>query len=170
MYGKEKQFYFPHRLPMNSDNGFKRSDWIGQQKVWASAPPALRKMAAQYFLIPQTVESLGWETRRALMLSLKSRMRSSDGSSSKIVFAPFEDFKKTIVHSLGVTVTCTKIVQFRGPGGEGAEGEEKCSGRMGVLIEWSSGVFPAVKQEYLKPCTACMLQITVSHWWRDLHW
>ncbi|KAJ7340594.1 hypothetical protein DFH08DRAFT_811806 [Mycena albidolilacea] len=117
MYGKEKQFYFPHCLPMNSDNVFKKSDWIGQQKAWASAPAALRKIAAQYFLIPQTVESLGRETRRPLMLSLKSRMRSLDrvASSSKIVFAPFEDFKKTIVHSLGVTVTCTKIVQFRGP-------------------------------------------------------
>jgi hypothetical protein len=56
MYGKEKQFYFLHRLPMNSDNSFKKSDWIGQQKAWASAPPALRKIAAQYFLIPQTLE------------------------------------------------------------------------------------------------------------------
>jgi hypothetical protein len=41
---------------MNSDNNFKKSDWIGQQKAWASAPPALRKIAAQYFLIPQTLE------------------------------------------------------------------------------------------------------------------
>jgi hypothetical protein len=41
---------------MDSDNGFKKSDWIGQQNAWASAPPALRKIAAQYFLIPQTLE------------------------------------------------------------------------------------------------------------------
>ncbi|KAJ7690158.1 hypothetical protein B0H14DRAFT_2652514 [Mycena olivaceomarginata] len=41
---------------MNSDNNFKESDWIGQQKAWASAPPALRKIAAQYFLIPQMLE------------------------------------------------------------------------------------------------------------------
>ncbi|KAJ6589766.1 hypothetical protein B0H19DRAFT_1249286 [Mycena capillaripes] len=41
---------------MDSDNGFKMSDWIGQQKAWATAPPTLREIAAQYFLIPQTLE------------------------------------------------------------------------------------------------------------------
>jgi hypothetical protein len=50
MYGKEKQCYFPHHLPMDSDNGFKKSNWIGQQRVWASTPPALRKIAAQYLI------------------------------------------------------------------------------------------------------------------------
>ncbi|KAJ6549881.1 hypothetical protein B0H19DRAFT_1298247 [Mycena capillaripes] len=55
IYGKEKQCYFPHHLPMDSDNGFKKSDQI-EQKVWASAPPALSKIAAQCFLIPQTLE------------------------------------------------------------------------------------------------------------------
>ncbi|KAJ6525397.1 hypothetical protein B0H19DRAFT_1084945 [Mycena capillaripes] len=41
---------------MNSDNSFKKSNWIGQQNAWASAPPPLRKLAAKYFRIPQTLE------------------------------------------------------------------------------------------------------------------
>ncbi|KAJ7315104.1 hypothetical protein DFH08DRAFT_820706 [Mycena albidolilacea] len=31
---------------MNSNNGYKKSDWIGKQKARASAPPALRKIAS----------------------------------------------------------------------------------------------------------------------------
>ncbi|KAJ7728640.1 hypothetical protein B0H16DRAFT_1470401 [Mycena metata] len=34
----------------------KRSDWIGQGRAWASVPPAVRKIAAEYFLIPQELE------------------------------------------------------------------------------------------------------------------
>ncbi|KAJ6506497.1 hypothetical protein C8R45DRAFT_922675 [Mycena sanguinolenta] len=56
------------------------------------------------------------ETQRPLRPSSKSRTsrQSLDVSSSKIVFEPSENFKKVIVHSLGVTVTPTKIVPFRG--------------------------------------------------------
>ncbi|KAJ7739404.1 hypothetical protein B0H16DRAFT_1529681 [Mycena metata] len=34
----------------------KKSDWIGEGRAWASVPPAVRKIAAEYFLIPQELE------------------------------------------------------------------------------------------------------------------
>lgn len=43
-------------LPMDTDNTFKKSEWIGQQRLWATAPPALKKIAAQWFMIPQELE------------------------------------------------------------------------------------------------------------------
>jgi hypothetical protein len=41
---------------MDTENIFRKSEWIGQQKAWAAAPPRLRKMAAEFFLIPQKLE------------------------------------------------------------------------------------------------------------------
>ncbi|KAJ7841019.1 hypothetical protein B0H13DRAFT_2365906 [Mycena leptocephala] len=32
------------------------SDWIGQQKTWATVPPRVRKAAAELFLVPQELE------------------------------------------------------------------------------------------------------------------
>ncbi|KAJ6530632.1 hypothetical protein B0H19DRAFT_1082364 [Mycena capillaripes] len=182
---------------------FQKSDWIGQQKAWAAILPVLRKIAAQYFLIPQTLEHdlvpspylpspealAGLRDLRTTNPALHAALsqttetdptseapdngegddpyqvvdvyddcdiplavvsdhllsggssiannsavvqnggivqlgeaeisdaeeESDAPSSSKIGFAPFEDVRKFIVHSLGITVTCTKIVQFRGP-------------------------------------------------------
>jgi hypothetical protein len=37
-------------------DAFKKSNWIGKGKKWADAPPALRKIVAQWFLIPQVLE------------------------------------------------------------------------------------------------------------------
>ncbi|KAJ6530904.1 hypothetical protein B0H10DRAFT_2141026 [Mycena sp. CBHHK59/15] len=39
---------------MDTNNIFKKSDWIAQGKVWASALPMVRKTAAEFFSIPQT--------------------------------------------------------------------------------------------------------------------
>jgi hypothetical protein len=42
---------------MDTDNFiFKKSDWIDQGKKWADIPPPLKKIAAQWFLIPQELE------------------------------------------------------------------------------------------------------------------
>ncbi|KAJ7805505.1 hypothetical protein B0H14DRAFT_2611277 [Mycena olivaceomarginata] len=41
---------------MDTDNTFKKSDWIDKGKKWADTPPALKKIAAQWFLIPQELE------------------------------------------------------------------------------------------------------------------
>ncbi|KAJ7442073.1 hypothetical protein B0H11DRAFT_2251700 [Mycena galericulata] len=41
---------------MDNDSVFNKSEWIGQHKVWASAPPKLRKLATEFFLIPQQLE------------------------------------------------------------------------------------------------------------------
>ncbi|KAJ6622225.1 hypothetical protein B0H10DRAFT_2214583 [Mycena sp. CBHHK59/15] len=41
---------------MDTENTFKKSEWIGKQRSWAIAPPALKKIAAQWFLIPQEPE------------------------------------------------------------------------------------------------------------------
>jgi hypothetical protein len=41
---------------MDTDNTFKKSEWIGRQRLWAIAPPALKKIAAQWFMIPQVLE------------------------------------------------------------------------------------------------------------------
>ncbi|KAJ7885678.1 hypothetical protein B0H14DRAFT_3431630 [Mycena olivaceomarginata] len=40
---------------MDNDSVFSKSEWIGQHKVWASAPRKLRKLATE-FLIPQQLE------------------------------------------------------------------------------------------------------------------
>jgi hypothetical protein len=41
---------------MDADNTFKKSDWIDKGRKWADTPPALKKIAAQWFLIPQELE------------------------------------------------------------------------------------------------------------------
>jgi hypothetical protein len=41
---------------MHTDNTFKKFEWIGRQRSWAIAPPALKKIAAQWFLIPRELE------------------------------------------------------------------------------------------------------------------
>ncbi|KAJ6626312.1 hypothetical protein B0H10DRAFT_2211200 [Mycena sp. CBHHK59/15] len=41
---------------MSAENLLQKSDWIGQGKVWASAPPMVRKMAKAEFTIPQQLE------------------------------------------------------------------------------------------------------------------
>jgi hypothetical protein len=54
MYTEEIQFYSPLiALPMDIESVVNKSEWIGQHKVWASAPPKLRKLATEFFLIPQ---------------------------------------------------------------------------------------------------------------------
>ncbi|KAJ7894630.1 hypothetical protein B0H14DRAFT_3426658 [Mycena olivaceomarginata] len=52
MYAQENSSF----VLMNTGNTFEISDWIGKQKSWAAAPPRLRKMAAEFFLIPQELE------------------------------------------------------------------------------------------------------------------
>ncbi|KAJ6558714.1 hypothetical protein B0H10DRAFT_2120560 [Mycena sp. CBHHK59/15] len=42
---------------MDTENLFKKSDWIGQGKAWATVPPRVKKIAADFFSIPQALES-----------------------------------------------------------------------------------------------------------------
>jgi hypothetical protein len=41
---------------MDTDDTFKKSDWINKGKKWADTPPTLKKIAVQWFLIPQELE------------------------------------------------------------------------------------------------------------------
>jgi hypothetical protein len=41
---------------MDTDNTFEKSEWIGQQRSWDISPSVLKKIAAQWFLIPQELE------------------------------------------------------------------------------------------------------------------
>ncbi|KAJ7903022.1 hypothetical protein B0H13DRAFT_2335376 [Mycena leptocephala] len=57
VYAMEMQVYSPPiSLPMDTDNTVKKSEWTGRQRSWAIAPPALKEIAAQWFLIPQELE------------------------------------------------------------------------------------------------------------------
>ncbi|KAJ6554619.1 hypothetical protein B0H19DRAFT_1071984 [Mycena capillaripes] len=119
MHGKEKTIAFPS----SSTNGLRqrfqkiRLDWTTEDnrdrshfRHSTTATVMIRQSTDVYddCNIPLAVVSDD-------LLSGGSSIADNFASSSKIVFAPFEDFKKSIVHLLGVTVTCTKIVQFRGP-------------------------------------------------------
>ncbi|KAJ7689640.1 hypothetical protein B0H14DRAFT_2652727 [Mycena olivaceomarginata] len=41
---------------MDTDNTFKKPNWIDKGRKWADTPPALKKIAAQWFLIPQELK------------------------------------------------------------------------------------------------------------------
>ncbi|KAF8190226.1 hypothetical protein K438DRAFT_2141717 [Mycena galopus ATCC 62051] len=41
---------------MDTENPFTISDWISKYQSWATAPPKLKKIVAEYFLIPQELE------------------------------------------------------------------------------------------------------------------
>ncbi|KAJ7900662.1 hypothetical protein B0H14DRAFT_2556120 [Mycena olivaceomarginata] len=57
MYATEIQVYSPPiSLPMDTDNTFEKSQWIGQQRSCVTSPPVLKKIAAQWFLIPRELE------------------------------------------------------------------------------------------------------------------
>ncbi|KAJ7937635.1 hypothetical protein B0H13DRAFT_1852270 [Mycena leptocephala] len=43
---------------INADNTFDKSEWIGLQKKWVSIPSWLKKLAAEYFLIPVEPDDL----------------------------------------------------------------------------------------------------------------
>ncbi|KAJ7848548.1 hypothetical protein B0H13DRAFT_2403975 [Mycena leptocephala] len=42
---------------MDTDKLFKKSELIGHGKAWAATPPALRKVATEFFIVPQAFES-----------------------------------------------------------------------------------------------------------------
>jgi hypothetical protein len=41
---------------MDSENTSTISDWISKYQPWATAPPKLKKIVAEYFLISQELE------------------------------------------------------------------------------------------------------------------
>ncbi|KAJ7321091.1 hypothetical protein DFH08DRAFT_818900 [Mycena albidolilacea] len=46
LYATEIQVYSPPiSLPMDTDNSFEKSEWIGQQRSWVISPPVLKQIA-----------------------------------------------------------------------------------------------------------------------------
>ncbi|KAJ6618438.1 hypothetical protein B0H10DRAFT_1947623 [Mycena sp. CBHHK59/15] len=43
---------------MDTHQTFKKSDWIAQDKAWATVPSGVKKIAVEFFLIPQEHEHL----------------------------------------------------------------------------------------------------------------
>ncbi|KAJ7710125.1 hypothetical protein B0H14DRAFT_2646181 [Mycena olivaceomarginata] len=57
MYATGMRVYSPPiSLLVDTSSTFEKSEWIGQQHSWVISPPVLKKIAAQWFLIPQELE------------------------------------------------------------------------------------------------------------------